>query len=426
MPKVRKIRGDPVVRGGALSEQIEDEHLAKATGRKKIKKRRDDETEYVESDLTKRILSQARQQQQELEEECGIQNSSFVLRQSSDVPVKLGTGLRKGDNDDGDDEDRLESEAEEMLVAEGMQGQEEVEPEDDKAFQAWLSSKKEHGEENILEKFHKQRTEVDTVLSDGCASSNLTPRQVEVCKAHADFMKKYKSGKLPLFIKRLPYFEFWEECLKLLQPEEWSAASVYAVTRVFASNLNSALAQRFYCLFLLPRIRDDIREYKRLNFHLMEALKKSMFKIHAFFKGIILPLCQAEDCTVKEAHVVSSVLRDSNIASSVAGVAIETIAAMSYQGPRFIVLRTLLDKKYALAYSVVDSVHASFLRTASEDAELTTLWHQCLLTFVQRHKEDFTAQQKEQLHVLVNKHRHHEITQEIHRELDSSGCRLIG
>jgi hypothetical protein len=66
--------------------------------------------------------------------------------------------------------------------------------------------------------------------------------------------------------------------------------------------------------------------------------------------------------TVREASIVGSVLRESNIPSKVAGVAIEYIAAMSHTGPRSIILRTLLDKKYALAYSIVDSVHASFLR----------------------------------------------------------------
>lgn len=49
---------------------------------------------------------------------------------------------------------------------------------------------------------------------------------------------------------------------------------------------------RFYNLVLLPRLRDDIDEFKKLNFHLYQALCKAMFKPAAFFKGIILPLCE--------------------------------------------------------------------------------------------------------------------------------------
>lgn len=46
------------------------------------------------------------------------------------------------------------------------------------------------------------------------------------------------------------------------------------------------MAQRFYNLVLLPRVRDDIAEYKRLNFHLYMALKKALFKPGAWFKGM--------------------------------------------------------------------------------------------------------------------------------------------
>lgn len=55
--------------------------------------------------------------------------------------------------------------------------------------------------------------------------------------------------------------------------------------RIFASNLKERMAQRFYNLVLLPRVRDDIAEYKRLNFHLYMALKKALFKPGAWFKG---------------------------------------------------------------------------------------------------------------------------------------------
>ncbi len=58
------------------------------------------------------------------------------------------------------------------------------------------------------------------------------------------------------------------------------------------------LLPRFYNLVLLPRIRDDIVEYKRLNFQLFMALKKSIFKPAAFFKGILLPLCEVSTTCV--------------------------------------------------------------------------------------------------------------------------------
>ena len=65
---------------------------------------------------------------------------------------------------------------------------------------------------------------------------------------------------------------------------------MFQATRMFASNMSEGLVQRFYNVYLLPRIRDDIEFYKKLNFHLMSALKKAIYKPAAFFKGILLPL----------------------------------------------------------------------------------------------------------------------------------------
>jgi essential nuclear protein 1 len=63
-------------------------------------------------------------------------------------------------------------------------------------------------------------------------------------------------------------------------------------TRLFASNLNAKMAQRFYSLVLLPRVIEDIKEHKKLNYHLYLALKKALYKPAAFYKGILLPLCE--------------------------------------------------------------------------------------------------------------------------------------
>lgn len=67
---------------------------------------------------------------------------------------------------------------------------------------------------------------------------------------------------------------------------------MYQATRIFTSNLKEKMAQRFFNLVLLPRVRDDISEYKKLNFHLYQALRKALFKPGAFMKGILIPLCE--------------------------------------------------------------------------------------------------------------------------------------
>jgi essential nuclear protein 1 len=54
------------------------------------------------------------------------------------------------------------------------------------------------------------------------------------------------------------------------------------------------MAQRFFHLILLPNVRSNISssQTKKLNPHLFNALKKSLFKPAAFFRGILLPLAE--------------------------------------------------------------------------------------------------------------------------------------
>lgn len=54
---------------------------------------------------------------------------------------------------------------------------------------------------------------------------------------------------------------------------------------------------------------------------------------------------------------------------------------------------------------------------------MPVLWHQALLTFVQRYKADISSEQRDALLELLKKQSHHSITQEIRRELQNAKCR---
>ena len=76
-----------------------------------------------------------------------------------------------------------------------------------------------------------------------------------------------------------------EQVLYLTDPEHWSPHAVYQATRLFVSSLNARLAQRFLALVLLPHVRQDIREHRRLHFALFQAMKKAAYKPDAFYKA---------------------------------------------------------------------------------------------------------------------------------------------
>jgi essential nuclear protein 1 len=205
---------------------------------------------------------------------------------------------------------------------------------------------------------------------------------------------------------------------------------MYAATRIFASNLNPKMAQRFYNLVLLDAVRADIYSNKKLNYHYYMALKKSVYKPAAFFKGILLPLCK-ENCTLREAIIVASVLQKVSIPVHHSAVAIHKLALMTeYNGATSIFIKTLLNKKYSLPAPVITSLVEHFVRFQEKKDDimvvgvevLPVLWHQALLAFVQRYKNDIDVRGKEQLRDLMKVHNHAKITVEVRRELFGSAA----
>ncbi|XP_036387253.1 bystin [Megalops cyprinoides] len=424
MPKVKKSKGGGgEKRGGTvgLADQILQGDAVKASSRIKGRDRRqEDEDEYVDERLSRKILEQARIQQEELQTEYGLGKTETKKKPST----VLGSGSQELDSD-------------EEWPALGQAGQEEeaecgaeveVDPEDEKAIQMFMSKNpplRRTLADIIMEKITEKQTEVGTVMSEvsGRPLPQLDPRIIEVYRGVNKVLSKYRSGKLPKAFKIIPALSNWEQVLYLTEPETWTAAAMYQATRIFSSNLKERMAQRFYNLVLLPRIRDDIAEYKRLNFHLYSALKKALFKPGAWFKGILLPLCESGTCTLREAIIVGSILTKCSIPVLHSSAAMLKLAEMEYNGANSIFLRLLLDKKYALPFRVLDALVAHFLRFRSEKRALPVLWHQSLLTLAQRYKADLASEQKGALLELIKYQTHPHISPEVRRELVNSESR---
>ncbi len=236
-------------------------------------------------------------------------------------------------------------------------------------------------------------------------------------------LSRYKSGKLPKAFKIIPSLPNWEQVLYLTNPTEWTPHAAYQATRLFISNLKAKMAERFLYVFLLDKIRDDIRSTKKLNYHLYLALKKALYKPAAFFKGILFPLCESGNCSLREAAIIGSVLTKVSVPVLHSAAALLKIAEMDYSGANSLFIRILLDKKYALPFRVLDSLVFHFLRFKNDERELPVLWHQSLLVFSQRYKEDISVEQKEALLDLINHQAHHAISPEVRRELMNSGSR---
>ena len=270
----------------------------------------------------------------------------------------------------------------------------------------------------IMEKIAEKEAEKRGEVND--AEEALPPLPEKVVEVYTDIGKilsRYTSGKLPKAFKVIPSLSNWEQILYLTRPDMWTPHAMFAATRIFASNLNPKMAQRFYYLVLLDAVRSDIQKSKKLNYHYYMALKKAVYKPAAFFKGILLPLCK-EECTLREAAIVASVLQRVTIPVHHSAVAIHKLAQMTeYNGAASIFIKTLLNKKYSLPAPVISSLVKHFASFVEDDRDLPVLWHQALLVFCQRYKNEVKDQARESLRLVMKKHFHHKITPEIRREL---------
>jgi essential nuclear protein 1 len=260
-------------------------------------------------------------------------------------------------------------------------------------------------------------------VKEEAIKARLNPKVIDVYTQIGEILSRYTSGPLPKAFKIIPGLSNWEEILYLTKPESWSPPAVRMATKIFASNLNTKLAQKYYNTVLLQRIREDVARNKKLNWHLYMALKKALFKPSAFYKGILLPICMSGDATLKEATIISSLLKKVSIPQVQSSVALMKIAQMPYSGANSIFIRVLIDKKYALPLDVVDALVQHFLSFKGDSRTLPVLWHHSLLSFAQVYKKDITEQQKQALKALMKVKTHPLITPEIRRELFSTTSR---
>ncbi|KAG5378599.1 hypothetical protein IGI04_026441 [Brassica rapa subsp. trilocularis] len=144
---------------------------------------------------------------------------------------------------------------------------------------------------------------------------------------------------------------------------------MYKATNMFAS---STKAEHFYELFLLPRVREDIRIHKKLHFCLYQSLKKSLFKPKGFYCGILLPLCKSGTCTIPEAVIIGSIIHKFSIPENFSSAALVCLAEMEFLGTRSYFMKAILEKKYALAHLAIDAVAAHFLRFRKETKVMPT------------------------------------------------------
>lgn len=408
------MRHDPLEKQMRESNQASEGYLKapKQQGRRDEKSERERPMTEKES---QRILREVHAQQKEIAAE---DEATQVGQRAEERKARfLSISDFKGDSDDEDPlDDAYEEEYEDV----------ELTAEDEKALAMFMPSSNVSGGSqgrtiadlimDAIAKHDQGQMEADSVEDD--LRTRLDPTVVEVYTGVAKYFLHYTSGKIPKAFKIVPNLKNWEEIVYLTNPDKWTPQATYVAVKLFASNLKPRAAQRFFNIILLPRVRADIEDHQRLNYHLYRSIQKSIYKPAAFFKGILLPLA-ADGCSPKEAVVMSSILAKSTIPVPHSAVALLKLSELEYSGPTLLFMKTLINKKYSLPFKVVDALVLYFAKSANDERDLPVVWHQALLTFVQRYKHYFKPAQKRQLNTLLSSQSHRLITQEIRRELNA-------
>lgn len=408
---------------------------------------------FLDASSSRKILQLAKEQQDELEQEDEIQNKPSFAQSFKNQQI---------DSEEEEEEDEYSDFEEEEEVEEIVYDEEdaEVDPKDAELFNKYFQS---NGEANnndddnsfqptinladkILAKIQEKESQQQQQQQSSPDNSNedavlLTPKVILAYEKIGQILSTYTHGKLPKLFKILPSLKNWQDVLYVTNPNSWTPHATYEATKLFVSNLSSNEATVFIETILLPRFRDSIEnsDDHSLNYHIYRALKKSLYKPGAFFKGFLLPLVDGY-CSVREATIAASVLTKVSVPVLHSSVALTQLLTRDFNPATTVFIRVLIEKKYALPYQTLDELVFYFMRfrnaTINQDEnmenmdidqektakvnngpQLPVVWHKAFLSFATRYKNDLTDDQKDFLLETVRQRFHPLIGPEIRREL---------
>lgn len=402
---------------------------------------------------SRRVLQLAREQQQEIEEEENF----------NEVATKPRFELIHAESDNEDNDEEIEEDYEEEVIE---VDESDLNPSEVAMFEMFFKAKQGNNvpfepinlADKVMEKMEEARRNAEFEDEEGEEEDDeeegkpgngvyLPPRVIEAYQKVGESLRAWKHGKLPKLFKVLPSIKNWEDLLYVTAPEMWTPNAVYEGTRLFISNLTAAKAEKFVRLVLYPRFRQDIEinEDHKLNYHLYQAIKKSLYKPAAFFKGFLFLLVE-DQCTVHEAMIAASVLKKTSIPVQHAAVALSWLLEQEFSPAATVFIRVLIEKKYALPYQTIDDLVFYFMkfrvvtdkkfeinneddgdfdididitqqRKLQQAPPLPLVWHKAFLAFAQRYKNDITDDQRDFLMEVVRQRGHRDIGPEIRREL---------
>ncbi|KAF5401621.1 Essential nuclear protein 1 [Paragonimus heterotremus] len=233
-----------------------------------------------------------------------------------------------------------------------------------------------------------------------------------------DVLKHYRSGPLPKTVKMLPHLPAWEGLLGLLKPLEWTVHAYPRIVKIFASKGHEP-ALHFYENYLLPKVKQDIEENRRLCVQLFEALIASMFRPEEFVSGVFLPWIQSE-MSKTEGVILAHLIKKATLKARFAAVALALSLEEEFSIPRSMVIEALLSKHYHMPEAALERVLQYFLSFDKDcsvyfthENRMPVTWFRSLLLFLESYRNYVKPEERTKLVKLCRQHEHPQITGEI-------------
>lgn len=447
--KNRKQRHDPLMK---------DLDTAQGTLKKINKKKQaqaangdgEEDEEFVDARASRKILQLAKEQQDEIAEEEDAEREQANQNDARFKHISYNDSEEEDDDEEFAGEDISDFEPEGEFVGEEEEVV-EIDDEDAAMFEQYFKRSEDFnsmgGSYNLADKIMASIREKETELAHNDFDMDddedveerhehkqrpmdgveLPEKVIRAYTTVGSILTTWTHGKLPKLFKVIPSLKNWQDVLYVTNPEAWSPHIVYEATKLFVSNLSAKESQKFINMVLLERFRDNIEtsDDHSLNYHIYRAIKKSLYKPSAFFKGFLFPLVES-GCNIREATIAGSVLAKISVPALHSSAALSYLLRLPFSPATTVFIKILLDKKYALPYQTVDECVYYFMRfrvlddgSNGEDATrvLPVIWHKAFLTFAQRYKNDITQDQRDFLIETIRQRGHKDIGPEIRREL---------
>jgi essential nuclear protein 1 len=270
---------------------------------------------FVRAATTQKIMEMAREQQREVEGEMRERSVEQTAARAQTVAAQAAASHRGKADDDSDDSDDDHHTANDIYAAMGDDDDEEEEEElieidgdyvsglgdmddaEERVFANWMNPFEKRNLADIIMAKIKEK-EDEPMMADGNDDggggggggnaaapaqqqqqqrNEIPARVCEVYEKVGKILKRYTAGKIPKAFKIIPSLSNWEEIMWLTEPFDWSPCAMKYATRVFASNLNPRMAQRFYNTVLLPSVVEV-----KMPIYILHSTPKNIHSNHNF------------------------------------------------------------------------------------------------------------------------------------------------